>query len=280
MEVENPEVDAFVLDRKEIWIRTPVQPHETNHTFNGIMGNLQSITKYPTLEILGFMVAGVLGPTKVLVCENSWKAEENLKNTGPNPQAWTEIYSADLVGSRDLRKCTFIQLPQPIVLLPQQVKGFYIHCQTNHDESLAYHSHFSSEESTLCEDGLISISTGLAKVGPTPFGPSPFGRNGWRDRRAFCGSIVYRPKKMQWSAETHDSFPVNFQNVVSFLFVEWEKEGSIFNILACEDLSAIVEYFDWDWFEGPEAEENNEERQKLFNKIREKMLRLQWHDMY
>jgi len=210
-----------------IWLKTPIQPHETNHTFNGIMGDLQSHTSFPTLEILGFQVGGCLGPTKVFYCEGSWNSNSNLKKdrTGPAENSWKEIFFDDIQGSRDLNLCTIIYLSTPIVLHPLETKGFYIHCQTHHDESLAYHSHFSVQlsDQRLCEDKLLCITTGLAKVGPTPFGPSPFGRNGWRERRAFCGSVLYRPKK--WFGLLKPM--INSQKIFKMLYLFYLLNGKL-----------------------------------------------------
>jgi hypothetical protein len=55
-----------------LFLKTPIQPHETNHTFNGIMFDIESMTDYPTIEILGFQVGGLLGPTKILVTKGEF----------------------------------------------------------------------------------------------------------------------------------------------------------------------------------------------------------------
>jgi len=193
-------------------------------------------------------------------------------------ECFKEVFSGEVSGNHNLKNLTMIHLPTAIVLKPRESTGFYIHCQAHHDESLAYHSTGYSSANTsqlLCEDSLLGITIGMAKVGPTPFGRNLWGEAGWRPDRAFCGSILYRQIPMIWSPETHDSFPKNFQSVVSFLFVEWETEGTLWNNLACEDLYAIVKCLGWNWFEEIKQEEN-EEREKAFQKIRTRMLQLRY----
>lgn len=92
---------------------------------------------------------------------------------------------------------------------------------------------------------------------------------------------------MVWSAQTHDSFPKNFQAVVSFLFVEWETEGMLFyainliplgtlwSCLACEDIYCIVQHMEWNWFEEIKVEDI-EEREKAFQRIRKRMLKFSY----
>lgn len=94
---------------------------------------------------------------------------------------------------------------------------------------------------------------------------------------------------MVWSAQTHDSFPKNFQSVVSFLFVEWETEGTLWSSLACEDIYCIVQvrslhcfpnlahfqHMEWNWFEEIKVEEL-EEREKSFQRIRKQMLKFSY----
>lgn len=262
------------------FLRTPIQPHETNHTFNGIMFDIESMTDYPSIEILGFQVGGLLGPTKILVAKSSWKQcftqnfYHEVKPILNISEKFEELFSDEVMGNQDARKITSIYLPKPFLLKPRDCIGFYIHCQTHHDQSLHYHTSCNSSE-LLCQDSLLGIKVGLAKVGILPFGRSLWGEPGWRTARAFCGSILYRPLRMVWSAQTHDSFPKNFQSVVSFLFVEWETEGTLWSSLACEDIYCIVQHMEWNWFEEIKVEEL-EEREKSFQRIRKQMLKFSY----
>jgi hypothetical protein len=106
-----------------------------------------------------------------MICEESWRkyfslsyGDRQIKACTDVQDKFKEIFSAEVAGKRNLRNLTMIHLPQPIILKPKQTCGFYIHCQTNHDESLAYHSTYATTTTDLlCDDSILGISIGIMK---------------------------------------------------------------------------------------------------------------------
>jgi hypothetical protein len=75
-------------------------------------------------------------------------------------EKFEEIFSNEVMGNQDARKVTTIYLPAPFLLRPRDCTGFYIHCQTHHDQSLHYHTSADGSD-LLCQDSLLGIKVGM-----------------------------------------------------------------------------------------------------------------------
>jgi len=84
----------------------------------------------------------------------------------------------------------------PVTILSGEKRGFYIHCNVNHDNALFYQTYNSFGEVTA-QDKHVAIFPGQARCGSHPF----TGRGRWRKVRGLSGSVTYRPIKKNLDSE-------------------------------------------------------------------------------
>jgi len=223
-------------------LATPIQPHQANHSYNGIMFDIKA--KGPAdVEILAFEVGGLLGPTSVYASAGPWKENKDDRD-------WSMVMARDVNGVR----LTTIKLSIPIVVLAQQKRGFYIHCKVLDDEALKYQSYHNYSQ-VIAQDKNIALFPGQARCGATAF--DRYGR--WRNIRGFTGKVIYREIRKVWNTRSHYDFPASFQEIVRLLLMMWNRSDCVLNVLPQEALFVIISKMDWDWFEDHEKLINSEE---------------------
>lgn len=82
---------------------------------------------------------------------------------------WTQIYQGKHKMVR--RGYSTLELPEPLILSPGDVRLLYVHSTHDGDESIVYDN--STSAGPRYEDDFISIHSGKAHLSPEPFGQNP-----------------------------------------------------------------------------------------------------------
>jgi len=227
----------FFVNSRFVNLLTPIQPHQADHSFNGIIAILHC--KGPErIRIHGFGVGGALGPVTVLV----HKDPNTPVSVSPDPSVWRKVFEGNVAGPRKPSELAVITLPEKIVLDPGVSMGFYVHVAVLHDDGLSYQTYRPGE--VIVDDGRIQVLCGAGRCGDRPF----IG-GWWRGGRGLTGSVLYEAIRKVWTTRNHSEFPVSFRNTVVALLILWSREGTILNCLPAECMFAIFEQLEYDWFE-------------------------------
>jgi len=236
---EDPQIQSMVAnDGRVRKLDTPVHPSRANHSFNGIMFDIEAGIP-ESVEVLAFTVSAV-GLVKVYASPFPWKQ-------GAKHSFWEEV--GEMVVKGRLNELTTIKLAKPVALLPKQRRGFYIHSNAAHDQGLKYQS-YQSYDTVVVKDKSVCVYPGQARCGQEPFEEADQyrGWSWWRSVRGFSGTITYRAIKKVWSPKTHKEFPPAFRRTVVVLFMLNDRPDCIFHLLPPEALFHILETLEWDWF--------------------------------
>jgi len=124
---------ANPIDTDSKVVMTPISAAQANHSYNGIIFDIESQGPYE-VEIISFQIAGMLGRVRVFARDRPWEADNDDRR---NPNHWwahaesistTGWYPvADEVCSPSWDKPREIRLNAPVRLLPHTRVGFYLH---------------------------------------------------------------------------------------------------------------------------------------------------------
>jgi len=207
-----------------------------DHSYNGIMFDM-AVQGRESVIILGFVVAGELGPVKIYTKKGP-HTDEN-KN-------WNIVFSDTVHGSIDY--FTTLPLRTPVAIHFQEEQAFYIHSETHHDRGLVYQGYWH-KQSLVAHDKNIVMHSGRSRLGSEPF---TYGV--WRYNRGFSGTVIYKTIPKIWSKKTHGEFPLSFKRVVLLLLMAQSNPDCIFYFLPQEIIYKILQFMEWDSFEGLEED--------------------------
>ena len=124
---------ANPIDTDSKVVMTPVSAAQANHSYNGIIFDIESPGPYE-VEIISFQIAGMLGRVRVFARDRPWETDNDDRR---NPNHWwahaesistTGWYPvADEICSPSWDKPREIRLNAPVRLLPHSRVGFYLH---------------------------------------------------------------------------------------------------------------------------------------------------------
>jgi len=149
------------IDTDSKVLMTTIQPAEANHSYNGIIQDIESVGPFE-IEITSFFIAGMLGRVRVYARDRPWKKDNDDRR---NPHHWwahsesisqTGWYQvADEVCSPSWDKPREIRLSTPVKMLPHTRVGFYLHSSLPDDLGIQYQSYRTSEESFALDKHLV-----------------------------------------------------------------------------------------------------------------------------
>mmetsp|Transcript_64824 Transcript_64824/g.97685 ORF Transcript_64824/g.97685 Transcript_64824/m.97685 type:complete len:438 (-) Transcript_64824:46-1359(-) len=226
-----------------------------DHTFCGIMFPVKCKDLLPLdhLIIKSVAVRGMLGPLTVWV--NNDDAFQRLNDTSLqrrvrlNPRYWTKLYDQTVAPSpRQYRK---LELSEPIVLKPGDLRVLYIHSTLHDDSAIVYDNTPYGRNANQFEDDKLAIMSGRAHVSTQVFGQNPiwgYG-NAWRDRREFVGRLEYGTVFKLWNPQVQPKFGSKFQEGARQLFLCQRRWESQWSKLPDECIFYILNMCRWDWFD-------------------------------
>jgi len=207
-------------------LATPVTAAQADHSFNGIIFDLQSRGAYE-VNIYSLSVAGMLGRVRIYARDRSWEEDAPNSDTqhhwghhpGVSRHGWTLV--ADQVCRPAWDRPTEIFFTTPFRILPHETRGFYIHSGLPDDLGIQYRS--CKPDTMVCQDDCLTVLPGLGHCGSRPFDHV----NGWfRHGRCPCGSIRYKANLKGWNKNEHHSFPEPFREGVVAMLASFYSAGS------------------------------------------------------
>jgi len=195
--------------------------------------------------------------------------------------------------------CT-LELDQPIILKPGQIRAIYVHSTLPGDQAIVYdnasfymprrglhpfhghhHHHQRGEEheqqqqrrKPRYEDPMLSVYTGRAHVSNRVFGQMPIWGwgNAWRDHREFVGQLDYGAVYQLWNPEpnTLSKFGPKFQKAFWMFKMCQTRWESPISRLPDECIYYILNMCRWDWFEDtPQTMKQQKDQQMIEEKER------------
>ena len=242
-EGEEPPGVVSVFDNGAWKISTPVRPAHANHSYNGVMFDVQSIS-IEDVWITAINIGGEIGPYTVY-----WR-EGSIALGFKHAADWTQCAS----GHVDSSEWQGIDLPlqEPVFLKSHRKIALYIHSSLDNDQAIAYQT-YPSMQHPICSDGKIALFPGQGRVGNEPFdNGAAEQRWGWfRAPRGLAGGLTYRCLRRQWTPEDMLIFPESFQNVIMqlHLIYMFSGEQGLLGILPLECFYMILGQLDWSDFE-------------------------------
>lgn len=280
-----------------------------DHTFCGIMFPIKCKDLLPVdhISIRSLAVRGQLGPMTVwiskeeseLPARNNRRSQRNRNNNNTNTNNatsvfcltkshWNKIYEKDHDPSQ--HEYATLELDQPIIMKPGQIKAIYIHSTLPGDQAIVYDNsetyfhrgHFGrigmgrhpnqNAQNPRYEDSMIQIHTGRAHVSNSIFGQMPIWGwgNAWRDQREFVGQVHYGAVYKLWNPETQIRFGPHFKDAYFNLKLCQTRWESPISKLPDECIFYILNMCRWDWFKDcqdtmktQKDEQKRKEKQRL-----------------
>lgn len=164
------------------------KPHDfDDHTFSGMMFNLKCRTLLPVscLVIRSVAVRGRLGEMRVFVTKGGYRGKKE------DAKQWQLVYHG--THEQSFEKVVDMTFDNPVMIVPGDVLGIYVHCSDPGDEGVVYDRRRRGTNQNTFSDNFIHITSGTADLNSKPFqnvNPwtgSPTG--GWRENREFVGNI-------------------------------------------------------------------------------------------
>ena len=230
-----------VSDHLAVGSFTADTPDNPDHTFNGIMFNLEArrLVPFQFVEIQSLAVRGQLGNITIFSTREGYEGKQS------NEEAWTKNFGPKHING-SLNELQEILLETPIRLAPGMIAGIYIHSDLPTDQGIVY-SNQRSKTFTF-EDNIVVIHSGaLAHTSNVPFSPvSTWGTPSWRPHREFVGRIRYGTKYLLWTPEVHDFFPRSFRKAVFTLLCSHNVlSKSQDHVPTLGDIPLSVMFFDY-----------------------------------
>lgn len=223
--------DSFTVETED---------HE-DHTFSGIMFDVEA--KVGTLPVAAVVVDAVsvrggLGNMTVWYTPGGFQGKHETKNQ------WTKCFSAKVDPSwREFAKLT---LQPPLVMLPGERYGLYVHSAERHDEGVVYDNQRSH---ITHDDNLVTVFPGVAHLSCHPFSDQgPWWGSAWRPSRTFVGQLSYGARYKLWEPNCHSSFNQPFRTGASATF------GSLvigWSGLPADVVLYVLNMCKHDWFDDP-----------------------------
>lgn len=266
--------------------RATYEVHETvrvdtldneDHTFCGIMFPIKAKEILPVdrIVIRSIAVRGQLGPMTVWVTNDTATPDPR---TGEyrfrlHPRHWTKVY--ERTHSPSSRNYVALQLDDPVVLRPGQIRAVYVHSQLEGDEAIVYDNSrglalpglpdrnnnggggmpgqpgAAASSRRRWEDSRLAILSGKAHLSNVPFDQTPIWGwgDGWRDRREFVGQIEYGVVYQLWHPERHLAYGDQFRAAaIRLLTGQQRRPESVLATLPDECVYYILHMCRWDWF--------------------------------
>jgi hypothetical protein len=196
-------------------------------------------------------VRGQLGPLTVWITNEDEQVDEQGRfRTRLTPRHWTQIYAQKHAPSQS--RYQTLELAQPVLLYPGQVRGIYIHSTRGGDDAIVYDDSDPriAQHVPRYQDQFLSVHSGKAHLSPTAFGQMPIWGwgNAWRDRREFVGQIHYGAVYQLWNPQIHQQFGPSFRNATRSLLALQRRDGCVMSSLPDECIYYILNMCRWDWF--------------------------------
>jgi hypothetical protein len=200
-------------------LTTDKAPREAEHSFNGVMFNIQAKEPYE-ITIHSVHVGGMLGTMSVYACTESWCGDErSLHHYGGygrqnydvrSEDSWERVYHS--AHKPMWNSTTEIKFDKPVTLLPGTTRGIYVHSALPDDLGLQYQSTTRGGE-IADEDEHIRIIPGVGHTSSIPFDRE----YGWyRYPRSLAGRLGYEATLRTWAPRYHTQFPDPLQTAVSY----------------------------------------------------------------
>eukprot|EP00808_Paulinella_micropora_P001773 g30245.t1 len=209
-----------------------------DHTFNGIMFDLEVKSSLPVHEIVleAIWVRGALGRMKIFTTPETHRGKQE------DAAQWTEVHSGTYPASE--QKLSPMLLDPPIALHPGQSLGIYVHSQEEGDQGIVYNN---QRGTVTYVDRHLKIKPGCAHLSPQPFSGRGWGWGTWRMQREFVGRISYGCRWLLWSPVNHKKFPASFRRMVMVMLLCNSRHGSAIGMLPPDLVMHILNLCSWDW---------------------------------
>ena len=247
-------------------LATRVRPSNANHSFNGIMFDLQNIGIDDVL-VAGLCFGGEIGNYQIfahmegscLECvrdADAWKLiDEGFSNPSPNH---------------------FVEIAAPIRLSAGKIMALYVHSSLQNDRGIMYNA-YRGPECGANDD--LRILSGVARLGVTPFGAG-----GWyRQNRGFAGTVEYRRCRLTWNFRDHKRFSLEMRRAIFTMLLCHNRSDCIVSLLPYECLYHILEHLYWrDWPQDPSGNDSGDEDSIVANCTGcwKSFLRRMWYGRY
>lgn len=242
------EVVAEASDDGTFYLPTPVTPARANHSYNGVLFEVEVPAKaLEEVVVQGIVCGGEIGRFQIFLHRGQRMAELSRQAEYRWSRNWEKISEGELAA--DWRGL-MLPLHNHVRIAPGEAVVFYVHSSLENDLGIAYQSYSTSRP--IVADDNISIYPGYARIGSIPFDDEDMRHHHawWRPGRGLAGGIQYRCIRKQWSCELHMEFPSTaFRTAVfTFLMIAQLRPESLPGQLPTEALWMILEQLDWrDW---------------------------------
>mmetsp|Transcript_12713 Transcript_12713/g.24117 ORF Transcript_12713/g.24117 Transcript_12713/m.24117 type:complete len:425 (-) Transcript_12713:125-1399(-) len=242
------EAQTFTLD-------TPIQPKLADHCYNGIVFDVAAMAPFEVV-VTSVSVGGMLGHVRVFARQRPWAGDgiQTCSSTSVwgrryemDPTEWKMVANVECSPSWD--KCHRIELDSPLVLLPGQRRGLYVHSNLPNDLGIQYQSY--SRNTPFAQSEHVTLHPGLGHTSSIPFDRE----HGWyRGLRGLAGEVTYTAQVKMWSPNTHRVFPQNMQQAARSLIMCHYKNESVLSKLPLDVVLRILECCDWTWADIPDQD--------------------------
>ena len=246
-------------------LTTQKAPREAEHSFNGVMFNVQAKAPYE-ITIDSLHVGGMLGTMSVFACGDRWCSdEESLHSYGGygrqnyavrDADQWELVYRGAHKPMWD--STTEIVLDKKVTLLPGQTKALYVHSALPDDLGLQYQTTGQGVQ-VADEDEFIRLLPGVGHTSSIPFDRD----YGWyRHPRSLAGRLGYEATLRTWHPRYHKQFPESLRLAIKTMMLAQKREESPLSLLPQPLLYKILENCEWDFFGLDESESESEEEEE------------------
>lgn len=241
-------------------------PGWAEHSFSGIMFDISATGPVPAV-VSGFCVGGLLGTMRVFTTQDGpMKGKESSRSSWEMvaqvtmPPAWGTLER--------------LPLDTPVVIMPGERRGFYIHSAVLGNRGLQY-LHCSGKNDCVAADKHLTVHAGKSHTSPRPFDMQ---RGCFWGPRGLAGRVEYTVVYPAWAPTTHLQLGGEFKDAVRALLLchhaAARRGEDEFHPLAALPLGVVFKILSmcpWDWFFESEESRRRRKPQGVMARIAAKL---------